>query len=254
MGFMERPYLLKLSRSERMILAIILKKGPISQAAIASECNLRQQSVSRIMAALSNQGLIESNKKISHGKRGQSSSAFELTASFTYSLGVAIMTDTLSFSIVDFAGKQIASEIVPIESNTPSNVLALVKEKLQLFETQGLVNPCRICGVGVAMSGYYVEEEGYFNTPPSMPEWAFVNVASLFSDALNLPAWADNDGNTAAIGEALTGVGRSANSFAYLYLSSGFGGGIIQDGKLLRGRLGNAGEFAGILPLSLIHI
>src|SRR3546814_3544128 len=46
----------------------------------------------------------------------------------------------------------------------------------------------------------------------------------------------------------MLGVGRWAPSFAYLYLSSGVGGGLMLNGDLWRGRYGNAGEFAGGLP------
>src|SRR3546814_10413726 len=46
----------------------------------------------------------------------------------------------------------------------------------------------------------------------------------------------------------MLGVGRWATSFAYLYLSSGVGGGLMLNGDLWRGRYANAGEFAGGLP------
>lgn len=53
----------------------------------------------------------------------------------------------------------------------------------------------------------------------------------------------------AAIGESIAGIGHSCNNFAYIYISKGLGGGVIVDGKLLRGKWGNAGEFAGVLTL-----
>jgi predicted NBD/HSP70 family sugar kinase len=44
-------------------------------------------------------------------------------------------------------------------------------------------------------------------------------------------------------------VGRRYSDFAYLHLTNGFGGGLIADGKPLRGRHGNAGEFGGVWQL-----
>lgn len=63
----------------------------------------------------------------------------------------------------------------------------------------------------------------------------------------------DNDGSVAAAGEAMLGVGRRHRDFAYLYLSYGLGGGLVIDGKVLRGARGNAGEFAGMLPAQLLE-
>ncbi|MFE1599778.1 hypothetical protein [Methylobacterium sp. ID0610] len=45
-----------------------------------------------------------------------------------------------------------------------------------------------------------------------------------------LPAWLENDGNAAAVGESLFGVGRWAQNFAHLDIAAGFGG-IIQAGE-----------------------
>jgi predicted NBD/HSP70 family sugar kinase len=75
-----------------------------------------------------------------------------------------------------------------------------------------------------------------------------IDVAEAFTERFGLPAWADNDGNVAAIAESVSGVGRWAPSFAYLCLAAGVGGGIVLDRKPWRGRMGNAGEFAGGLP------
>ena len=90
-----------------------------------------------------------------------------------------------------------------------------------------------------------------FNTPTPLSDWAFLDVEQLFSNALDLPVWVENIGNAAAIGESLIGVGRQVRNFAYISVSSGFGGGIVVDGDLMRGSRGNAGEFAGILPFNI---
>ncbi len=58
----------------------------------------------------------------------------------------------------------------------------------------------------------------------------------------------DNDGNAAALGEYLYGHGATYPDLAYLYVDAGLGGGIVQNGRLVRGARGNAGEFTGLLP------
>jgi predicted NBD/HSP70 family sugar kinase len=49
----------------------------------------------------------------------------------------------------------------------------------------------------------------------------------------------------AAFAESLLGVGRTCSNFAYLHLNNGFGGGLVFDGRVIRGANGNAGDFGG---------
>ena len=70
----------------------------------------------------------------------------------------------------------------------------------------------------------------------------------VLEDDLGLPVWIENDGNAAAIGESLVGVGRWAKDFVYLYVAAGLGGGVILNGEIVRGQYGNAGEIAELLP------
>ena len=74
-----------------------------------------------------------------------------------------------------------------------------------------------------------------------------MDLEEFLTDSLGLDVHIDNDGNTAAVAESMAGVGRWAQTFAYFYLSAGFGGGLVIDGRLYRGRNGNAGEFANII-------
>lgn len=78
-----------------------------------------------------------------------------------------------------------------------------------------------------------------------------MNIERVLEDDLRLPVWIENDGNAAAIGESLVGVGRWAKDFVYLYIATGLGGGVILNGDIVRGEYGNAGEVAQLLPPSI---
>jgi glucokinase len=58
----------------------------------------------------------------------------------------------------------------------------------------------------------------------------------------SVPVVMDNDANVGALGEAWFGAGRGANPLFYLTISTGIGGGILIDGRVLRGADSWAGE------------
>ena len=131
---------------------------------------------------------------------------------------------------------------------TREAVLVAVNEWLiGACDTLGL-NRNLILGVGVAVTGYFVGEASQVNPPAGLDDWALVDIPELFGRSLGMPVWIENDGTAAALAEQMNGVGRWANSFAYLYFSAGFGGGMVSEGVSFRGAHGNAGEFASSLP------
>ncbi|WP_166851326.1 ROK family protein [Isoptericola sp. BMS4] len=61
-------------------------------------------------------------------------------------------------------------------------------------------------------------------------------------DALGCPVDVENDVNLAALAEVHHGAGRDARSVVTLVLGTGFGAGIVLDGRVHRGHAGLAGE------------
>jgi predicted NBD/HSP70 family sugar kinase len=213
--------------------------------------DVSQQTVSRLTSALVDMGLVEVAEKVSEGKRGKPSVVLNLSASAMYSVGFTIMMDTVSFAAMDFSGSVVFESQASLPTMLPRMVLDTCHSMFSEFLRSANTNHEQILGIGVAVTGYFVRGQPGFNTPPGLAEWAFVDIEETFNQEFDLPVWAENDGNAAAIGESMIGVGRWANSFAYIYLSSGLGGGVVIDGELVRGDIGNAGEFSGILPYSV---
>ncbi len=61
-------------------------------------------------------------------------------------------------------------------------------------------------------------------------------------EALKLPVALENDGIAAAIGEWRFGAGQGRQNLVYVTVSTGIGGGVIADGRVLRGKRGMAGH------------
>ncbi len=78
-------------------------------------------------------------------------------------------------------------------------------------------------------------------------ERACFPVGELLREAAECPVFVLNDANAAALAEALYGAGKNHADFLCLTYGTGVGGGIIQNGRLLTGRRGVAGEMGHIV-------
>jgi len=75
---------------------------------------------------------------------------------------------------------------------------------------------------------------GYITTTPK-PGWAHTDVAGTIRRALSVPVGFDTDVNGAALGEYRWGAAQGLDTFIYLTIGTGIGGGGMVNGKLLHG-------------------
>jgi fructokinase len=69
------------------------------------------------------------------------------------------------------------------------------------------------------------------------PGWSHTDLLAPFTRRFGCPAAIDTDVNAAALGEALHGAGRGCGTVAYVTVGTGIGGGVVIDGRTLKGAL-----------------
>jgi fructokinase len=99
----------------------------------------------------------------------------------------------------------------------------------------------RLSAVGVGCFGPLDPEPssptfGYVTTTPK-PGWAGTDVAGPIARALGVPVGFDTDVNAAALGEASWGAAQGLDTFIYLTVGTGIGGGGLANGRLMHGLL-----------------
>jgi fructokinase len=77
---------------------------------------------------------------------------------------------------------------------------------------------------------------GFITSTPK-PGWAHVDVAPRLGAALGVPVGFDTDVNAAAIGERRWGAGAGLDTFCYITVGTGIGGGGFVNGGLMHGLL-----------------
>jgi glucokinase len=82
---------------------------------------------------------------------------------------------------------------------------------------------------------------------PNIPEWVNFPVGPKLSEHFGVPVYLDNDANMAGLAEWQYGAGRGHNDLIYLTISTGIGGGVISNGRLLQGYRGMGAELGHMI-------
>lgn len=77
-----------------------------------------------------------------------------------------------------------------------------------------------------------VVANGTVHYAPNLPEWKGVMLAAELSHAIGAPVKVHNDGDCAALGEAVYGAGKGFRIVAYAGIGTGVGCGRIVDGRI----------------------
>lgn len=218
----------------------------VTRAEITQATTLTAQSISRIVEQLVERGLLTLGERVIQG-RGQPSVRLELAREAAHSIGLSIMTDAVSGTVMNLGGDIVATRWQHLVAFDRASILSSCRALYDELLAAARLAPRDICGVGVGVTGAFTGRSRQVNPPDPLEALALVDLDQLLAVTLDRPVWLDNDGNVAAMGEALNGVGRRHGTFAYLFFAMGFGGGVVIDGALYSGVFGNAGEFAGIL-------
>jgi glucokinase len=108
-----------------------------------------------------------------------------------------------------------------------------------------------VVGIGISSPGPLDPWRGVVLGTPNMgADFIDVPIAAEMENRLGLPAFLERDTNVAALGEQAFGAARGCADFIYLTVSTGVGGAIVSEGRLLHGPDGTAGEL-GHTPVSM---
>ena len=101
--------------------------------------------------------------------------------------------------------------------------------------------------IGVSVTGPVDPRTGKLFTPPNTgPVLAGLELGEALSRAACLEVRVDRDTNAAALGEHRCGSARGTANFVFITVSTGVGGAVMLDGRLIRGVDGVAGEIGHI--------
>jgi len=152
------------------------------------------------------------------------------------SVGVDIGGTKIAAGIVDEDGVIIRSERIATPKESAMNVLTHVAELVR-----SVIGSSAVDGIGVGVPGGIARDRSFVYFAPNV-YWTQVPVGQTLQKALGVPVVVENDGNAAAWGEFRFGAGIDVDDCVAITVGTGIGGGIIADGRLVRGAHGIASE------------
>lgn len=155
-------------------------------------------------------------------------------------LAVDVGGTKLAAGLVAVSGEVVTHERVATDPSDPWAGLApLVDRVLAGAGARPLA-----CGVGC---GGPMTRGGDAVSPINIPGWRDFPLRSALAARTGLPVWVDNDAKALALGEGWRGAAVGWHDYLAMVVSTGVGGGIVLDGRLLDGASGNAGHVGHVI-------
>ena len=157
-------------------------------------------------------------------------------------LGYDIGGTKLGVGLVRSDGKLLGQARIENKDTKPEDVLPqMVKEGLRLITESGLTKD-DIRAIGISAPCPADIPNGILTAPTNNQNWRNVPIKQYLSEQFGIETYFDNDANAGVLAEWFFGAGKGAKNVIYLTMSTGIGGGIIANGKLIQGASYHAGE------------
>jgi glucokinase len=158
-------------------------------------------------------------------------------------LGVDVGGTTTAAGLVTPAGDVLLEAHAPTHGAGPGRALETITKLIESLRADASARGITIEGIGVGVPGIIDPESGRIgNEIHHVPELADRPLAALLAGRFGVPVFVDNDVNALALAEWTFGAARGARSLVVLAAGTGFGAGIVLDGRLVRGAGGFGGE------------
>jgi glucokinase len=163
-------------------------------------------------------------------------------------VAVDISGTTFAAGLVTMQGELIDREQIPVDDDLQADALFNTLRDLvdgQMERARGH-HHLRPVAVGVGSAGP-ITPNCEAISPLSIHAWRNFPLRERLQSATTLPVYGDLDAKALALAEGWLGAAQGRQSFMAMTVSSGVGGGIVLNGQLLDGALGNAGHVGHVI-------
>ncbi len=154
-------------------------------------------------------------------------------------IGIDLGGSAVKWGVIDHDGQIRKDERIEYSDRSPAAVIELLQSLVKL----GLDEWDDIAGIGIGSPGLIDKNQRLVRLSPNFDGWIDVPLAeSLEKVSGAIPVFVENDANLLVYSETQWGAARCKSNVIVLTLGTGVGGGIMVDGKLVRGSNGGGAE------------
>ena len=159
-----------------------------------------------------------------------------------YYIGIDLGGTNVRIAKVDEEGRIAQDVIAPSHGLEGPKVIE--ENILNLLKQFDLTD---VKSIGLAIPGPVDGEKNVITQATNIPGCENYPFADNMQKITGVPVFLDNDANAAGLAEAVLGSGKGYNVVYYLTHSTGIGGGLVINGKVIQGHKGYAGEVANVI-------
>lgn len=226
---------------------MLSQRGSLSAAEIARDLNVAKSTVSSALIGLRKSGMVVDAEQPAHQLKvgaGRPPTALSLNPRAGVCVGVLICSSYIRVVVADVSHAILDEDRCEMLIDYSPEAAAQAAHVL-------VKNICKKCdirreamlGVGVAVPGPVRPDTGQVLRASVVPTWAGSDIRGPFEAAFDLPIFADNENNCAAIAEMTWGAAVGFDHFVYFKIDTGIGGASVVSRKVIASKAGGAGEF-----------
>ena len=158
----------------------------------------------------------------------------------TVTIGVDVGGTKVAAGVVDANGVILATTRRDTPADDPTRTADVIADAVRELAAEH-----DVVAVGLGAAGFVDASRSTVMFAPNLA-WREEPLREAIEQRVGLPAVVENDANAAAWAEARFGAGRGEDYVVVLTVGTGIGGGIVVEGRLLRGQFGVAAEIGHI--------
>ncbi|MDD1783694.1 ROK family protein [Enterovibrio sp. ZSDZ35] len=227
------------------VYKLIDQLGPISRIELSKRSQLAPASITKITRELIDAHLVKETEYGEPASRGRPAIGLVLDNEGWQFLSLRLGRGYLTLALHELGGDILVEERKDIDILDQETLLTLIQNRINHFFSVHANVVDRVTAVAVSLPGLVNSAQGVVI---QMPHFNVHNMplGAAIHRSTGLPVFIGNDTRSWALAEKLFGNARDVENSVLVSIHHGVGAGIMIDGKVLEGQIGNIGELGHI--------
>jgi predicted NBD/HSP70 family sugar kinase len=228
------------------VLKYIWNLEPVSRIELVEETKLTSGTITNLTQDLLKVNLLKETE-VTTGNVGRRRVMLRLNEQCFKVIGIDIGRSSYEVVTTNLTGHILQSREVRTDRNTDplqvlEGVVSIVREMIAQIDAQH----DELLGIGLSIPGPMNLQEGVLLVPPNFPHWEHFEVQKQLGSMIGRKITMNDDARTSALAERWFGCGQKEDSFVYITMGHGIGGGVVSKGEILLGTNGLYGQVGHI--------